>query len=190
MAAVKISSVRRKAAQKFWAPQQGHPPPVPSAPLPKGGWHGKAVTGGFHTSPHLLQPFRRGGVLPRPREGQSPSPTHHKIRFRRGRPPGRPARPLTAAHATHSWGWGSLAHRRANRFPADLRILNIGRKFLPIIPLFSKIFCEKRKKVCTQFVKKMESSDKNLTIWRLKNNIGLPKLEEVNHILWKRKALK
>ena len=25
VAAVKISSVRRKAAQKFWAPQQGHP---------------------------------------------------------------------------------------------------------------------------------------------------------------------
>ena len=63
VAAVKISSVRRKAAQKFWAPQQGHPPPAPSAPLPKGGWHGKAVTGGFHTSPDLLQPFRRGGVL-------------------------------------------------------------------------------------------------------------------------------
>ena len=48
MAAVKISSVRRKAAQKFWPPQQGHPrPPVPKAPLPEGGWHGAAVTGGF-----------------------------------------------------------------------------------------------------------------------------------------------
>ena len=52
VAAVKISSVRRKAAQKFWAPQQGHPPP-PSllAPLPKGGWHGEAVTGGFLPAP-------------------------------------------------------------------------------------------------------------------------------------------
>ena len=30
VAAVKISSVRRKAAQKFWAPQQGHPFPSPS----------------------------------------------------------------------------------------------------------------------------------------------------------------
>ena len=32
VAAVKISSVRRKAAQKFWAPQQGHPPPPSSRP--------------------------------------------------------------------------------------------------------------------------------------------------------------
>ena len=95
--------------------------PVPKAPLPKGGWHGEAVTGGYLTSPHLLQPFRRGGrpcpparacrnflvirrgrclhrpAVPRPLvilrrgdpcgrpwEGRSPSPTHHKIRFRRG----------------------------------------------------------------------------------------------------------
>ena len=28
--------------------------PVPMAPLPKGGWHGEAVTGGYLTSPHLL----------------------------------------------------------------------------------------------------------------------------------------
>ena len=40
--------------------------------------------------------LRRGGVLPRPREGQSPSPTHHKIRFRRGRCLHRPARAYTA----------------------------------------------------------------------------------------------
>ena len=51
MAAVKISSVRRKAAQKFWAPQQGHPSPVPLAPLPKEDWHGEAVTGGFFFTP-------------------------------------------------------------------------------------------------------------------------------------------
>ena len=36
VAAVKISSVRREAAQKFWAPQQGHPRPL-SPPLGKGG---------------------------------------------------------------------------------------------------------------------------------------------------------
>ena len=30
--------------------------PVPKAPLPKGGWHGEAVTGGYLTSPHLLYP--------------------------------------------------------------------------------------------------------------------------------------
>ena len=28
--------------------------PFPSAPLPKGGWHGEAVTGGFLTALHLL----------------------------------------------------------------------------------------------------------------------------------------
>lgn len=27
---------------------------VSSVPLPKGGWHGEAVAGGFLTSPHLL----------------------------------------------------------------------------------------------------------------------------------------
>ena len=27
---------------------------VPSAPLPKGGWHGEAVTGGFLFTPQLL----------------------------------------------------------------------------------------------------------------------------------------
>ena len=48
VAAVKILSVCRKAAPKFWAPQQGHPhPPSLLAPLPKEGWHGEAVTGGF-----------------------------------------------------------------------------------------------------------------------------------------------
>ena len=37
VAAVKISSVRRKAAQKFWTPQQGHPhPPSPRPPCLKG----------------------------------------------------------------------------------------------------------------------------------------------------------
>ena len=28
--------------------------PVPSAPLPKGGWHGEAVTEGYLSVPHLL----------------------------------------------------------------------------------------------------------------------------------------
>ena len=28
--------------------------PRPQAPLPKGGWHGEAVTGGFFPAPHLL----------------------------------------------------------------------------------------------------------------------------------------
>ena len=38
VAAVKISSVRRKAAWKFWAPQQGHPYPRPQPPLGKRGF--------------------------------------------------------------------------------------------------------------------------------------------------------
>ena len=64
VAAVKISSVRHKAAQKFWAPQQGHPrPPVLLALLPEGGWHGAAVTGGFFFAPHrvdrVVRPFTR-----------------------------------------------------------------------------------------------------------------------------------
>ena len=58
--------------------------PVPSVPLPKGGWHGEAVAGGFLTGTFLSN-LRRGDPCGRPREGQSPSPTHHKIRFRRGR---------------------------------------------------------------------------------------------------------
>ena len=28
--------------------------PVPKAPLPKGGWHGEAVTGGYIFAPHPL----------------------------------------------------------------------------------------------------------------------------------------
>ena len=35
--------------------------------------------------PVLLATLRRGDPCGRPREGQSPSPTHHKIRLRRGR---------------------------------------------------------------------------------------------------------
>ena len=32
----------------------GNPSPVPSVPLPKGSWHGEAMTGGFFSAPHLL----------------------------------------------------------------------------------------------------------------------------------------
>ena len=74
-------SLRGQFANWLWQSAS----PVPSVPLPKGDCRGEAVTGGFFTSPHLLQLFRRGDPCGRPREGQSPSPTHHKIRFRRGR---------------------------------------------------------------------------------------------------------
>ena len=36
-------SLRSQCAHWLWQSAT----PVPSAPLPKGGWHGKAVTGGF-----------------------------------------------------------------------------------------------------------------------------------------------
>ena len=58
--------------------------PVPRAPLPKGGWHGAAVTGGYISVPHLLQPLRRGGGLPRPPGGAEPLPYASLERFRRG----------------------------------------------------------------------------------------------------------
>ena len=48
----------------------GNPSPIPSAPLPKGGWHGEAVTGGFRTAP--LVTLRRGDPCGRPRAGKSP----------------------------------------------------------------------------------------------------------------------
>ena len=44
----------------------GNPLPPSLAPLPKGGWHVEAVTGGFLTSPHLLLRFRRGRRPRRP----------------------------------------------------------------------------------------------------------------------------
>ena len=51
VAAVKISSVRRKAAQKFWAPQQGHPhPPSSRPPCLKGTGTAKPCLG--DSSPH------------------------------------------------------------------------------------------------------------------------------------------
>ena len=39
-------------------------PPVPSAPLPKGGCPGEAVPGGFFSRPY--KPFRRGDPCGRP----------------------------------------------------------------------------------------------------------------------------
>ena len=72
-------SLRGQFANWLWQSAS----PVPSAPLPKGGWHGEAVTGGFRSPLHPLQRPRRGDPCGRPREGQSPSPTHRKIRFRR-----------------------------------------------------------------------------------------------------------
>ena len=65
VAAVKISSVRRKAAQKFWAPQQDH------RPLRKCNkrCNGRATARVAPTK--ALQGVRRGGALPLPRAGKS-----------------------------------------------------------------------------------------------------------------------
>ncbi len=48
----KALSLRDQFANWSWQSAS----PVPMAPLPKGGWHGEAVTGGFFTPPHLLYP--------------------------------------------------------------------------------------------------------------------------------------
>ena len=85
--------------------------PVPSAPLPKGDWHGEAVTGGFFPARTYS---KRAAVLPAsippPTLGWSPSlwareafcvgatlavarPTAHLVPVRRGRRPRRPVLP-------------------------------------------------------------------------------------------------
>ena len=77
VAAVKISSVRRKAAQKFWAPQQGHRPLrkrilwcvgeglCPSRGRPQGSPLRRATRGAEEESPShgfaVPAPFRQGG---------------------------------------------------------------------------------------------------------------------------------
>ena len=42
----------------------GNPSHIPSAPLPKGGWHGEAVTGGFLSAPYLLLRSVGAGFYP------------------------------------------------------------------------------------------------------------------------------
>ena len=42
----------------------GNPSPIPSAPLPKGGWHGEVVTGGFFSAPYLLLRSVGAGFYP------------------------------------------------------------------------------------------------------------------------------
>ena len=61
-----------------------------------------------------------GGVLPRPREGQSPSPTHHKIRFRRGRCLHRPARAYTVPLVNGVIAKSARTPAVAIRSPLDL----------------------------------------------------------------------
>ena len=98
VAAVKISSVRRKAAQKFWAPQQGHPHPRPTHNREAG------TTGPMWASaPTECLPigFRRGRCPHRPAPGLAQSsllslgadasvrPLPNAPPQKRERPPGR-----------------------------------------------------------------------------------------------------
>ena len=55
VAAVKILSVRRKAVQKFWAPQQGH---RPLRRVTRGAGRAESPSHGFA----VPAPFRRGGL--------------------------------------------------------------------------------------------------------------------------------
>ena len=65
----KTMSLRSQCAHWLWQSAS----PVPMAPLPKGGWHGEAVTGGFFFAPHradkVVRPYtrlRRGDPCGRP----------------------------------------------------------------------------------------------------------------------------
>ena len=94
VAAVKISSVRRKAAQKFWAPQQGHPYPRPQGPLPKGG-------------------CRPGNSFPAPHPRQGTRALPYKICGCRGGPMC-PAAPCTSCNVSlrdqfANWSWQSAS---------------------------------------------------------------------------------
>ena len=51
---VNTLSLRSQCAHWLWQSAS----PVPLAPLPKGGWHGEAVTGGFLFAPHSRQGTR------------------------------------------------------------------------------------------------------------------------------------
>ena len=116
--------------------------PVPSAPLPKGGWHGEAVTGGFHAGTFLSN-LRRGRCLHRPEpdfsrthgRARGPCPTKTVV----GRDPCVP--PHTAPLAMCRWLRQSAPptefplHRcRGGRLcpslRTDLPIMGVGRAVL------------------------------------------------------------
>jgi hypothetical protein len=71
--------------------------------------------------------------------------------------------------------WGKVTQKTVNSSASESRVLlnlvSPERKIPPVPPLFSKIFRQKRKKYSSQFVKKMESYDKNLTIYDWAHNI-------------------
>ena len=85
--------------------------------------------------------LRRGDPCGRPRAGQSPSPTHHKIRFRRGRRPRRPEPDFsrTPRQGTRALPYKALRYRaRADRVVRPYkpfrrgRCLYIGRRTAPL----------------------------------------------------------
>ena len=125
--------------------------PVLMVPLPKGGWHGEAVTGGFFSCARC-NAFVGAGFYPA--RSSAPLVTdagrcgHRPLRSSigewrcRGRPPGRPAQPCTALLAK------TLSLRTSDRFtavairPPPPKILFPSRKKgprHPAEPLFKPI---------------------------------------------------
>ena len=77
----------------------------------------------------LLVTLRRGDPCGRPREGQSPAPTHRKIHFRRGRRPRRPAPNFCRTRqGTRALPYKALRYRgRADRVVRPYKEFRRGR---------------------------------------------------------------
>ena len=106
--AVKISSTRRKAAQKFWAPQQGHPDP-----------YGTTLPALRATSPYTGEAFSLAPLRKRK------SPQRHQWRMQQGdfeEVPRLAATTVAVSRLARRWaGWHGEAVTEGSTVPHLLR---------------------------------------------------------------------